>query len=70
MGRSVDDAEEARWWGDAEDKGNGWEWEREDEERMELNWMRNVTACYQWSPVNKIDIGKVQSLTQWSERIA
>ncbi len=36
-GRSIEDAEEERWWDDAEDKGKGCEWEREDEERMEVN---------------------------------
>ena len=41
-GRSVDDAEEERWWDDAEDGGKGCECGRE--ERMEVNWVRNVLA--------------------------
>lgn len=46
-GRSVDDAEEERWWDDAEDTGKGCEREREDEERMEVIWVRNARACYE-----------------------
>jgi hypothetical protein len=49
-GRSVEDAEDERWWDDAEDRGKGCEWEREDEERMEVNWVRNVRACYKRKP--------------------
>ena len=48
-GRSVEDAEEERWWDDAED-GKGCEWEREEEERMEENWVRNFWACYKRKP--------------------
>ena len=47
----MEDAEEERWWDEAEDgKGCEWEWEREDEERMEVNWVRNFWACYKRKP--------------------
>ena len=43
--RSVGDAAEERWWDDAEDRGKGCEWEREDEEWIKVNWVRNIRAC-------------------------
>ena len=47
VGRSVDDAEDERWWDDAEDRGRTREWGREDGERMEVNWVKNVRAYYE-----------------------
>jgi hypothetical protein len=40
-GGSVDDADEERWWEDADEGGR-----EAGEERIEVHWVRNARACF------------------------